>query len=96
MATMNLSLPDEMKEWVEKQAATGRYANVSDYMRDVLRREQGMVARFQSMVDDALASGVVEMSADELFEDINRRNREKVLATAEEIKAERRKADDAA
>ncbi len=40
MATMNISLPDQMKEWVEAQVATGRYANVSDYMRDILRRDQ--------------------------------------------------------
>lgn len=45
MATMNISLPDEMKEWVEMQAATGRHANVSDYVRDVLRREEGLIAR---------------------------------------------------
>ena len=40
MATMNISLPDEMKAWVEEQVATGRYASASDVMRDALRREQ--------------------------------------------------------
>lgn len=40
MATMNVSLPDEMKEWVEAQAANGRFANVSDYIRDVVRRDR--------------------------------------------------------
>lgn len=95
MATMNVSLPDEMKEWVEAQVATGRYANVSDYIRDVLRREQGMIAKFQNLIDEARASGVVQMSADELFEDIKRRSRERILATAEEIKSET-KAHDAA
>ena len=96
MATMNVSLPDEMKEWVEDQAATGRYANVSDYIRDVLRREQGMVARLQGLIDEAYASGFVEMKPDELFEDIKRRSRARILATAEEIKGESNKADDAA
>src|SRR6185437_15736805 len=37
MATMNVSLPDPMKEWVEAQAATGRYSNASDYVRDLIR-----------------------------------------------------------
>ena len=96
MATMNISLPDEMKQWVEQQADTGRYANVSDYVRDVLRREQTMVARLQGMIDEALESGVVEMSSTELFEDIKRRSREKILATADEIRNEAIKADDAA
>jgi antitoxin ParD1/3/4 len=93
---MNISLPDQMKEWVEAQAATGQYANVSDYMRDVLRREQDAIARLQDTVDDALAGGFVEMSSDELFEDIKRRSRTRIVATAEEIKAESLKADDAA
>lgn len=96
MATMNISLPDAMKEWVEQQVATGRYANVSDYMRDVLRREQATVGRLQGMVDEAIESGVVEMSPAELFEDIKRRSRERILATAEEIRGETIKADDAA
>jgi len=40
MATMNVSLPDPMKEWVEAQARTGRYSNASDYVRDLIRRDQ--------------------------------------------------------
>jgi antitoxin ParD1/3/4 len=96
MATMNISLPDEMKDWVEKQAATGSYSNVSDYVRDVLRREQGLVTRLQGLVDEARDSGVVDMSPAELLEDIKRRSREKVLATADEIRSEAIKTDDAA
>lgn len=96
MATMNISLPDEMKEWVEKQAASGQYANTSDYVRDVLRREQQMLERLQSIVDEARASGVVEMTGAELREDIKKRNRAKVLSTADELRGEAIKADDAA
>ena len=40
MATMNISLPDKMKEWVEAQTADGRYANASDFVRDMIRKEQ--------------------------------------------------------
>lgn len=40
MATMNVSLPDEMREWVEQQAKSGRYANASDYVRDLIRHDQ--------------------------------------------------------
>lgn len=39
MATMNVSLPDRMKDWVEVQARTGRYSNASDYVRDLIRRD---------------------------------------------------------
>jgi antitoxin ParD1/3/4 len=40
MATMNVSLPDAMKEWVEAQVRGGKYANASDYVRDLIRRDQ--------------------------------------------------------
>lgn len=40
MATMNISLPDQMKEWVERRAATGRYSNSSDVLRDLIREAQ--------------------------------------------------------
>jgi antitoxin ParD1/3/4 len=30
MATMNISLPDPMKRWVESRAHDGRYSNASD------------------------------------------------------------------
>ena len=76
MATMNISLPDQMKQWVEKQVATGRYANASDYVRDLLRKDQlhvGAVAQLQKVVDDALASGISEKSIDEVFVDARRK-----------------------
>ena len=40
MATMNISLPDKMREWIDQQVATGRYANASDLMRDLVRDAQ--------------------------------------------------------
>ncbi len=40
MATMNVSLPDPMKDWIEERVKSGRYANVSDYVRDLIRRDQ--------------------------------------------------------
>ena len=70
MATMNVSLPDAMKDWVEAQARTGRYSNASDYVRDLIRRDQmrnDKVAAMQNLVDDGLRSGVGTRSKEELF-----------------------------
>lgn len=72
MATMNISLPDQMKEWVEQQVATGRYANASDYVRDLLRHDQGRVARLQAEIDKGLASGISDKTPEELFAEIKR------------------------
>ena len=70
MATMNVSLPDPMKDWVEAQARTGRYANASDYVRDLIRKDQernDKIAAMQRFVDEGLKSGVGKRSKDELF-----------------------------
>jgi antitoxin ParD1/3/4 len=61
MATMNISLPDPMKHWAEAQAHTGRYSNVSDYVRDLIRRDQEMkdkIAHIQKRVEEGRASGI--------------------------------------
>ena len=39
MATMNISLPDQMRSFVEECVQSGRYANASDYVRDLIRRD---------------------------------------------------------
>ncbi len=79
MATMNVSLPDQMKDWVEEQVATGRYANASDYVRDLVRKDQlhaGAVKTLQKIVDDALASGISDKSLDQVLAEA----REKAIA----------------
>ncbi|KAB2542628.1 addiction module antitoxin [Salipiger aestuarii] len=60
MGTMNISLPDPMKSWVEDQAKTGRYANSSDYVRDLIRRDRTRreaIAEIQNAIDFGLSSG---------------------------------------
>ena len=73
MATMNVSLPDEMKAWVDEQVASGEYAGASDLVRDLIRRRQRYergLARLQELVDEALASGIAEGTPEEIIEGI--------------------------
>ena len=70
MATMNVSLPDAMKDWVEGRAETGRYSNASDYVRDLIRRDQERaekIAALQRLIDEGEASGVSSLSADDIW-----------------------------
>ena len=70
MATMNISLPDQMKAWVEAQSKDGRYSNSSDYVRDLIRREQvkaEKIAHWNRLIDEAYASGVSDQSPEEIF-----------------------------
>jgi len=40
MPTMNISLPENLKEFVESQVQSGDYSSVSEFMRTLVRREQ--------------------------------------------------------
>ena len=69
MASVTISLPDPMKVWVEEQADTGRYANASDYVRDLIRRDQERLAKLgdlQRLIDEGLASGVSDRSEQDI------------------------------
>jgi len=59
MQTMNISLPDPMKQFVEEQVNAGGYSAVSEYVRDLVRADQKSKAKDQleETVLDALNSG---------------------------------------
>jgi antitoxin ParD1/3/4 len=52
MATMNVSVPDPMRAFVETRINSGRYASVSDYMRDLIRKDQEALLARELSVDD--------------------------------------------
>ena len=75
MATMNVSLPDAMKEWVEAQVETGRYGNSSDYVRDLVRRDQERAAKraeFDRLLQEGRDSGISPLSLEEIFAEAKR------------------------
>ena len=70
MAQMNVSVPDRMKDWCEAQVREGRYSTTSDYVRDLIRRDQDSQSRvraLQAAIDEGLASGVSPRSLDEIL-----------------------------
>jgi antitoxin ParD1/3/4 len=76
MATMNVSLPDAMKDWVESRSETGRFSNASDYVRDLIRRDQereGKIANLQRLIAEGEASGVSTRSIEEIRASARRR-----------------------
>ena len=60
MATMNISLPEPMRNWVQTQIESGQYASSSDYVRDLIRRDQQKrekIAALQEAITAGLESG---------------------------------------
>ena len=70
MASMNISLPDPMKDWVETQTSSGRYDNASEYVRDLIRHDQdraSKIAAMQKLVDEAFEGGVSDKNLGDIW-----------------------------
>ena len=59
MTSMNISLPDPLRDWVEGQVKGGRYGNASEYVRELIRRDQERQAqeRLEQLLIEGLDSG---------------------------------------
>lgn len=62
MTTMNISLPDEMKAFVEARLAQDGYASASEYLRALIREDQRRKAKqeLEAKFCEALESGPSE------------------------------------
>ena len=76
MATMNISVPDPMKDWVQDQIDEGKYASSSDYVRDLIRKDQQEKDKFAAL-QAAITRGIESGQAGELdMESIKRKARQ--------------------
>ncbi len=76
MVTISISLPDKMMEWVKTQAADGRYADSSDLMRDLIRKEQDTtdkIATLRAQFLEGRSSPSRTVNRDELLASIKNR-----------------------
>ena len=73
MATMNISVPDPMKDWVQAQIDEGKYASSSDYVRDLIRKDQQERDKLAAL-QAAITLGIESVQAGDLdIESIKRR-----------------------
>jgi len=75
MTTMNISLPEPMRAYVEQQVAQGGYSTASEYIRQLVREDQKRAAkeRLESLLMEGIESGpAVEMTAAD-WDDLRRR-----------------------
>jgi antitoxin ParD1/3/4 len=59
MQTMNISLPDQLKDFVDVQVGSGRYSSVSEYVRDLIRDDEKRKAqdRLEALLLEGIQSG---------------------------------------
>jgi antitoxin ParD1/3/4 len=59
MTTLTISLPDSLKEFIEREVQTKGYGNVSEYVRGLLRDAQAKEAdaRLEALLIEGLTKG---------------------------------------
>lgn len=79
---MNISLPVDLRQWVDKQVDEGGYGTASEYIRDMLRRkrERQVKQEVEALVLEAMESGELEVMDDKDFADIRNEARRSLKA----------------
>lgn len=79
MATMNVSLPDPLKQFVDEEVRAGGFASTSDYMRDLIRQRQRAKAEetLRRLIAEGLASGPATPLEPDFFDRMRERARQR-------------------
>jgi antitoxin ParD1/3/4 len=72
MATMNISLTDELKAEVDAAVATRGYVSSSEYIRELIRNDLEM-ERFRALLIEGMESPVVGPADEAFFDDLRAR-----------------------
>jgi antitoxin ParD1/3/4 len=67
MSSLNISLPQPLKKYVESQVSLGEYGTPSEFVRELIRRDKAThVAKLEEGLLKALGTGSVRITAKEL------------------------------
>ncbi|MEZ5726661.1 MAG: type II toxin-antitoxin system ParD family antitoxin [Burkholderiaceae bacterium] len=60
--TMSFALPEAMRSYVDQRVRSGQYGNTSEYLRELIRRDQEEQARkrLRELIEESLNSGPAE------------------------------------
>lgn len=81
MTSINISLPDSMKAYIEEQVDKGGYSTVSEYFRELIRQDQKRKAaeRLETMLLEGIDSGSSTPMTQKDWEDIRQSVRNRLL-----------------
>lgn len=67
MSSLNISLPEQLKSYIESQVEQGDYGTPSEYVRELIRRDkERRLARLEAELVNAQRSGDIELRPEEL------------------------------
>jgi antitoxin ParD1/3/4 len=67
MQSMNISLPDPLKQFVDGQIAQGRYSSASEYVRELIRADEKRKAeeQLEAKLLEGLNSAETELTSED-------------------------------
>ncbi|MFZ1702125.1 MAG: type II toxin-antitoxin system ParD family antitoxin [Pyrinomonadaceae bacterium] len=68
MSTMNISLPEELRSFVDSQVSEGDYTSSSEYVRELLRKEKDRI-RLRRLLLDGMESELIAEPMDAAYFD---------------------------
>ena len=68
MQSMNISLPEPLRQFVDDQIAAGRYSSVSEYVRELIRGDEKRKAqdRLEALLLEGLESDESQLTSADL------------------------------
>ena len=72
MSTMNVSLPEELKTFVDERVGHGGFGSTSEYVRDLIRRDQDR-ERLRSLLLAGAASPPGPVADESYFDSLRAR-----------------------
>lgn len=84
MQTMNISLPDSMKHFIDAQVTSGGYSSVSEYIRALVRdaQQRQEKTRLEALLLEALDGGEATAMLQEDWDAIRREGLARLRARA--------------
>ncbi|HOC11722.1 type II toxin-antitoxin system ParD family antitoxin [Thermomonas sp.] len=75
MATMNISLTDPLKQFVDEEVREGGFSSTSDYVRDLIRQRQRAKAEefLRQLIAEGMASGPATPQEPDFFDNLRQR-----------------------
>lgn len=79
MATVRktITLTDQQDQWIKLQITNGDYTNDSEYLRDLIRRDQDKFRILKEAIKSGLAGGVSSRTVDDIWAEAERRYQSK-------------------
>jgi antitoxin ParD1/3/4 len=87
MARMTISMPDAMSDFINAQIETGKYDNVSEYLRDLVRHEQERREAAEDKLRQMLIEAKNSADSDDSIEDVFERVKERLLSEGKDLQA---------